>query len=136
MGLPAVKGVEIGSGFRGARRRGSQAHDAIGHDGAGFTRATNHAGGIEGGMSNGQPLRIRLAKKPISTLMKPMPSVDWVTREPAEAHVERADTCAVPALGVIAEAVVALVLADALLECFGGDSLEEVVERVRGRRAR
>ena len=131
MSIQAVKGVEIGGGFRTARKRGSQAHDAIGHDGARFTRASNHAGGIEGGMSNGEPLRLRVAKKPISTLMRPLASVDVRTLQPADAHVERADTCAVPALGVICEAAVALVLLDAALERFGADSLEQLRERWR-----
>lgn len=134
MSVQAVKGVEIGGGFRTARKRGSQVHDSIGHDGARYTRGSNFAGGIEGGMSNGQPIRLRLAKKPISTLTKPLPSVDVRTRQPADAHVERADTCAVPALGVICEAVAALALAEAVLECFGGDALEEVRERVAARR--
>lgn len=136
MSMQAAKGVEIGDGFTSARRRGSEAHDEIGHDGSCFTRGTNRAGGIEGGMSNGQPLRLRVAKKPISTLMRPLSSVDMSTKQPALAHVERADTCAVPALGVIAEACVALTLADALLECFGGDNLAELRERVVARRVR
>ena len=134
MSVQAVKGVEIGGGFRSARRRGSLVQDGIGMEGGRWTRSSNHAGGIEGGTSNGEPIRLRLAMKPISTLMKPLPSVDLLTREPADAHVERADTCAVPALGVIAEAVVALVLGDALLECFGSDSMDELSERVARRR--
>lgn len=132
--LPAVKGVEMGGGFSLAARRGSTTHDPIAHDGRRFTRGSNEAGGIEGGMTNGEPVLLRVAMKPISTLARPLPSVDWSSREPASAHVERADTCAVPALGVIAEAAVALVLADAVLECFGGDSIEELIERVARRR--
>ena len=136
MSVQAIKAVEVGDGFESARRRGSEAHDEVGHDGTRFTRATNRAGGIEGGMSNGQPLRLRVAMKPISTLMRPLASVDMATKQSASAHVERADTCAVPALGVIAEAVVALAVADALLECFGGDTLEELTSRVVARRTR
>jgi chorismate synthase len=136
MSLPAAKGVEIGAGFAGARVRGSVAHDAIARDASGWVRATNRAGGLEGGMSNGEPIVARVAKKPISTLMQPLPSVDIRTGEAAPAHVERADTCAVPALGVVAESVMALVLADAVLECFGGDSMEELKERVALRRER
>lgn len=136
MSLPAVKGVEVGAGFGAARIRGSEAHDSIGHDGERFTRGSNNAGGLEGGMSNGEPMVVRLGMKPISTLMRPLPSVDVRTRQAAPAHVERADTCAAPALSVIGEAVVALVLADALLECLGGDTLEELRERVELRRGR
>lgn len=136
MSVQAVKGVEIGGGFGLAAMRGSAAHDPIGFGDDGWARGGNHAGGLEGGMTTGEPVVVRVAKKPISTLMRPLASVDIVTGEPAEAHVERADTCAVPALGVIAEAVVALSLADALLECFGGDTIEELLERVAARRAR
>lgn len=135
MSVQAAKGVEIGGGFSLAARRGSQAQDPIAHGEAGWSRSSNHAGGLEAGMTTGEPLILRIAKKPISTLMKPMPSVDIRTGEPAPAHVERADTCAVPAFGVICEAVVALCLADALLECFGGDTLEELTARVAERRA-
>ncbi len=135
MSLPAVKGVEVGDGFELARMPGARAHDPIRWDVGGFHRGQNHAGGLEGGMTTGEPIRLRLAKKPISTLMRPLPSVDIRTGEPALAHVERADTCAVPALGVIAEAAVALVLADALIECFGGDTIEELRARVAERRA-
>jgi chorismate synthase len=115
--------------------RGSRAHDGISHDGGGWHRGSNRAGGLEGGTSNGEPIVLRVAKKPISTLMRPLPSADIRTGEAAPAHVERADTCAVPALGVICEAVVALTLADALLECFGGDSIEELIPRVAARRS-
>src|SRR5690349_11049877 len=117
MGIQAMKGVEIGDGFTTARRRGSAAHDEI-HHGAhdsGVARATNRAGGIEGGMTNGEPLRARVAMKPISTVPKALRTVDVVTGEGTTAHHQRSDVCAVPAAGVVAEALVALVLADAAL---------------------
>jgi chorismate synthase len=129
--IPAVKGVEMGLGFEAARRRGSAVHDAIVPD-AGATRrghvrrATNHAGGLEGGMTTGEPLVLRVAMKPISTLIRPLATIDTATGTPAEASVERSDVTAVPAMGVIAEAMTALVLADALVEKFGGDSLGEL----------
>jgi chorismate synthase len=146
MSIPAVKGVEIGLGFEAARRLGSTVHDPIeadrrtggpadsgidappvpGDPRAGFTRRSNNAGGLEGGMTTGEPLVIRAAMKPISTLMSPLPTVDLVSGEPASAQSERSDVTAVPAMGVIAEALVALVLADAMLEKFGGDSLGEM----------
>jgi chorismate synthase len=129
--VQAVKGVEVGAGFAAAGLRGSEVHDPIERD---LGRASNHAGGIEGGMSNGEPIRLRVAKKPISTLMRPLRSVDLASGAPADAHVERADTCAVPALGVICEAVTCLTLADALLETFGGDTVYELRERVERRR--
>lgn len=134
LGTQAVKGVEVGAGFAAARRRGSENHDPIKHGRGGFRRPVNNAGGIEGGMSNGEPIRLRVAKKPISTLMKPLRSVDLGTGESADAHVERADTCAVPALGVICEGVACLTLADAVLETFGGDSLYELQSRIEERR--
>lgn len=135
MSIPAVKGVEIGLGFGAARRPGSGVHDAIDADAAGapvagpkggFRRLTNHAGGLEGGMTTGEPLVVRVAMKPISTLMSPLRTVDLSTGSPANAQSERSDVTAVPAMGVIAEALVALVLADAMLEKFGGDSLAEL----------
>ncbi len=136
MSLPAMKGVEIGLGFGAAARFGTAAHDEIfygdtGAGGQGFYRKTNRAGGLEGGISNGEPIIVRVAMKPISTLMRPLQSVDIDTREPAEAHRERSDVCAVPAASVIGEAVLALVLADAFLEKFGGDSLDEIEETYR-----
>jgi len=136
MSLPAMKGVEIGLGFGAAARFGTAAHDEIfygdtGAGGQGFYRKTNRAGGLEGGISNGEPIIVRVAMKPISTLMRPLKSVDIDTREPAEAHRERSDVCAVPAASVIGEAVLALVLADAFLEKFGGDSLDEIEETYR-----
>lgn len=130
MSIPAVKGVEIGLGFEGVRRPGSQAHDEIvrggGAGSAGFARRTNRAGGLEGGITTGEPLVIRTAMKPLSTLMQPLETVDLATGAPARAQAERSDVTAVPAMGVIAEAMVALVLADAMLEKFGGDSLDEM----------
>jgi chorismate synthase len=132
MGIQAMKGVEIGDGFTTARRRGSAAHDEI-HHGAhdtGIARASNRAGGIEGGMTNGEPLRARVAMKPISTVPKALHTVDVVTGEGTTAHHQRSDVCAVPAAGVVAEALVALVLADAALEKFGGDSLRETARNL------
>jgi chorismate synthase len=133
MSIPAVKAVEIGAGLGAAGLPGSRAHDAIGRaaPGAGrrrggFARETNRAGGLEGGMTTGEPLVVRIGKKPIATLMDPLPSVDLDTGESARAQSERSDVTAVPAAGVIAEAVVALVLADAYMEKFGGDSLVEL----------
>jgi len=126
MSIPAVKGVEVGLGFEAARRPGSEVHDAIVAAGSGLGRASNRAGGVEGGITTGEPLVVRVAMKPIATLMRPLPSVDLATGAAANAQSERSDVTAVPALGVIAEAMVALVLADAMLEKFGGDSLGEM----------
>ncbi len=132
MSIQAMKGVQIGLGFEAAARWGSEAHDPIYYDAErGFYRKGTGAGGIEGGMTHGGPLIVRVAMKPISTLMRPLESVDIVTKEPVEAHVERSDVCAVPAASVIGENVLALTLADALLEKLGGDSLEEIEERMR-----
>jgi len=122
MGIQAVKGVEVGDGFALARVRGSQAHDEIE---PGLRRATNRAGGIEGGVSNGEPLVVRAAMKPLPTLMRPLRSVDLESGEPGEALVERSDVQAVEALSVVAEAAVAWELARAALEKFGGDALED-----------
>ena len=126
MGIQAIKGVEVGDGFRTARRRGTAAHDAIlpGPDGT-LVRETNRAGGVEGGMSNGEPVRVRAAMKPISTVPRALPTVDVVTGEPVTAHHQRSDVCAVPPAAVVAEAMVALVLAETALEKFGGDSVGE-----------
>jgi chorismate synthase len=149
MSIPAVKGVEIGLGFEAARRPGSAVHDPIGagpaaapgSDGGppvpgdprgGFARGSNNAGGLEGGMTTGEPLVVRVAMKPISTLMSPLPTVDLVSGAPASAQSERSDVTAVPAMGVIAEALVAIVLADAMLEKFGGDSLGEMKRNLAG----
>jgi chorismate synthase len=141
MSIPAVKAVEVGLGVEAARRPGSRVHDPIdpstepahaagspaaGDLRAGFRRPTNNAGGLEGGITTGEPLVIRVAMKPISTLMSPLPTVDLATGRAANAQSERSDVTAVPALGVIAEAVTAIVLADAMLEKFGGDSLGEM----------
>ena len=131
MSIPAVKGVEIGLGFEGARRPGSEVHDEIdlapGREGAGHVRRrSNRAGGLEGGITTGEPLVLRVAMKPISTLMRPLETIDVTTRATAKAVAERSDVTAVPAMGVIAEAMVALVVAQAVLEKFGGDSLGEL----------
>ncbi len=138
MSIPAIKAVAIGDGVEGARRPGSQVHDEIvarpdavaGEPVIG--RPTNRAGGLEGGVTNGQELRVTGFMKPISTLMKPLRSVDLTTLEEAPAAIERSDTCAVPAAAVVAEAMVALVLADALLERFGGDTMVDLRARVAG----
>jgi chorismate synthase len=134
MSIPAVKGVGIGIGFAAARRKGSEVHDEIvpGHGLAGTSRATNRAGGLEGGITNGEPLVVRVAMKPISTLMKPLGTVDMKTGEAVPAAVERSDVTAVPAMGVIAEAMLAFVVADAMLEKFGGDSMSEVKRNLEG----
>jgi chorismate synthase len=135
MGIQAIKGVEVGDGFRTARRRGTEAHDEIvretvaGSDGATpgrIRRTTNRAGGIEGGMSNGEVVRVRAAMKPISTVPRALPTVDTATGEPVTAHHQRSDVCAVPPAAVVAEAMVALTLAEAAVEKFGGDSVAEV----------
>lgn len=127
MGIQAIKGVEIGDGFEEARRRGSEAHDEMVRtdDAASVTRLSNRAGGLEGGMTNGQPLIVRAAMKPISTVPRALKTVDMATGQPASAIHQRSDVCAVPAAGVVAEAMVALVLARAVLAKFGGDSLAE-----------
>ncbi len=126
MGIQAIKGVEIGDGFTTARRRGSVAHDEIERDSSGkIIRRTDRAGGTEGGMSNGEILRVRAAMKPISTVPKALDTIDVKSGEPAKAINQRSDVCAVPASGIVAEAMVALVLADAVLEKFGGDSVSE-----------
>jgi chorismate synthase len=141
MSIQAMKGVEIGDGFRTARRRGSAAHDEMvlaegSFAGPGIGRApvdrlSNRAGGIEGGMTNGEPVRVRVAMKPISTVPRALRTVDLASGEAAQAIHQRSDVCAVPAAGVVAEAMVALVLADAALEKFGGDSLAETRRNVR-----
>jgi chorismate synthase len=130
MGIQAMKGVEIGDGFRTAHRRGSAAHDEM-VPGSPVRRLSNRAGGIEGGMTNGEPVRVRVAMKPISTVPRALQTVDIATGEPAQAIHQRSDVCAVPAAGVVAEAMVALVLADAALEKFGGDSLKETARNLR-----
>ena len=125
MGIQAIKGVEVGDGFETARRRGSEAHDEIVREDGISRRLTDRAGGIEGGMSNGEVIRVRAAMKPISTVPRALQTIDVATGEAAKAHHQRSDVCAVPAAGVVAEAMVALVIANAVLEKFGGDSLNE-----------
>jgi chorismate synthase len=127
MGIQAIKGVEIGDGFESARRRGSSAHDEIEKNSSGkIVRRTDRAGGTEGGITNGEILRVRAAMKPISTVPKALDTIDTSTGEAAKAINQRSDVCAVPAAGIVAEAMVALALADAVLEKFGGDSVGEV----------
>ncbi|MGD0067589.1 MAG: chorismate synthase [Streptosporangiaceae bacterium] len=126
MSIQAIKGVEVGDGFTTAGRRGSVAHDEIEATGAGVARRTNRAGGIEGGMSTGEVIRVRAAMKPISTVPRALDTIDTSTGEPAKAINQRSDATAVPAAGVVAEAMVALVLAEAAIEKFGGDSVEEM----------
>ena len=134
MSIQAVKGVEIGLGFETARRPGSAVHDEIYFDEGKreFVRRTNMAGGTEGGMTSGAPLVVRVAFKPLATLMKPLHSVDIETKAEAKGAIERSDVCAIPAAAVIAEAVVAFVIADAFLEKFGGDSLKEITRNYEG----
>jgi len=125
--IQAIKGCELGLGFETARRPGSGVHDEILFDAeSGVKRKTNNAGGLEGGVTNGQPVVVRAAMKPLSTLRTPLKSVDLATKEAVEAVVERSDVCAVPAAGIVGEAMMAIVLAEALLEKFGGDSLQEI----------
>ena len=130
MGIQAIKGVEIGDGFAEARRRGSAAHDEMVRTAEGVSRLTNRAGGLEGGMTNGQQLRVRAAMKPISTVPRALRTIDMESGAEATAIHQRSDVCAVPAAGVVAEAMVALVLARAVLEKFGGDSLEETSQAI------
>ncbi len=137
LSIPAVKGVEVGLGFEAARRSGADVHDEIalapGRERAGnVRRLTNRAGGLEGGMTNGEPLLVRVAMKPIATLMRPLQTIDVKSAAPAAAAAERSDVTAVPAMGVIAEAMAAFVLAQAVLEKFGGDSLVELTRNVEG----
>jgi chorismate synthase len=135
MGIHAIKGVEIGPGFDIARTPGSEAHDEISYDAArGYVRETERSGGTEGGMTTGEPLRVRAAMKPLSSLARPLASVDVDTKEPAPAITQRSDVTAVPAAGVIGEAAVAFVLAAAMLEKFGGDSLDETSRNLRAYR--
>lgn len=130
MGIQSVKGVEIGDGFEEARRRGSAAHDEIVREGAGVRRLSNRAGGLEGGMTNGEQLRVRAALKPISTVPRALQTIDMASGAPATGIHQRSDVCAVPAGGVVAEAMVALVLARAVTEKFGGDSLAELQRNI------
>jgi chorismate synthase len=137
MSIQAIKGVEIGIGFEAARLRGSFVHDPIGYDASSgaFARQSNRAGGIEGGISNGMPVVCRAAMKPIATLKRALPSVDIRTKEKFDAAFERSDVCAVAAASVVAEAMVCAVLADAVLEKFGGDSMRELTRNVDGYRS-
>ncbi|HXX66250.1 MAG TPA: chorismate synthase [Polyangiaceae bacterium] len=137
MSIQAIKGVEIGAGFGAARTRGSGVHDPIHYDAASrrFTRPTNRAGGLEGGVTNGEPVVCRAAMKPIATLKKALASVDVVSKEPYDAAFERSDVCAVSAASVVGEAMVAIVLSDALLEKFGGDSVQEISRNIESYRA-
>ncbi|MEO3857348.1 chorismate synthase [Acrocarpospora sp. B8E8] len=132
MGIQAIKGVALGDGFETARRPGSRAHDEIENTPSGVRRITNRAGGVEGGMTNGEPLRVSAAMKPISTVPRALATIDVLTGEAAKAHHERSDVCAVPAAAIVAEAMVALVVADAAIEKFGGDSVEEVARNLSG----
>ena len=136
MGIQAIKGVEIGDGFEEARRRGSEAHDEMERTDTGVHRLTNRAGGVEGGMTNGEDLIVRAAMKPISTVPRALKTVDMATGEAATGIHQRSDVVAVPAAGVVAEAMVALVLARAVLDKFGGDSIEETKRNADAYRAR
>jgi chorismate synthase len=131
MGIQAIKGVELGDGFGLARVPGSQAHDEIVPGPDGVRRATGRSGGTEGGMSTGEPLRVRAAMKPIATVPRALATIDVATGRPAKAHHQRSDVCAVPAAGIVAESMVALVLADAVAEKFGGDSVAQTRRNVR-----
>ncbi len=126
MGIQAMKAVEIGDGLQSSRRRGSEAHDEIFYKDGQFVRNSDRAGGVEGGMTTGQPLRVRVAMKPISTVMRPLATVDVVTKEPEVAFRERSDVCAVPAAGVVAEQMVAIVLAQEVQRMFGGDTVGDM----------
>ena len=132
MSIQAIKGVEVGDGFETTRRRGSAAHDELFAASAGITRATDKAGGTEGGMSTGTVLRVRAGMKPIATVPHSLRTIDVATGEAATAHHQRSDVCAVPAAGVVAEAMVAIVLAEAVLEKFGGDSVAETRRNLEG----
>ncbi len=130
MSIQAIKGVEFGLGFEAASRSGEKAHDPFILDHDEISRPSNYAGGLEGGMTNGMPLVLRAAMKPIPTMQHRLPSIDLATLTPADSHFERADSCAVPAASVVAESVVAIELANAILEKFGGDSIDEVTSRL------
>jgi chorismate synthase len=132
MSIQAIKGVEVGDGFETTRRRGSAAHDELVTDGETISRTSDKAGGTEGGMTTGSLLRVRAGMKPIATVPRALRTIDVATGDAAPAHHQRSDVCAVPAAGVVAEAMVALVLADAVLEKFGGDSLQETQRNLRG----
>ena len=131
MSVNAFAGIEIGSGFNKAEKLGSEVHDEIGWDDEKYIRYSNNAGGIEGGMSNAQPILIRMAMKPIATLIKPLRSIDIDNKEKKLAHKERTDSCAVPAASIIAESMLCFVLADAIIEKFGGDSIEQLKAHIK-----
>ena len=131
MSINAFKGIEIGTGFKSATKFGSEVHDEIGYENGKFTRYTNNAGGIEGGMSNAQPIVLWMSMKPISTLIKPLRSVDIATHEKKNAHKERTDSCAVPAASVVSESMLCITLLDALLEKFGGDNLNQLKSHMK-----
>lgn len=131
MGTQAMKGVEVGLGFEAAKRDGQKVHDEITHDGSGFSRSTNRMGGIEGGMSTGMPIIIRGAMKPIPTMLNPLSTVDMHSLKESETRYERSDVCALPRAVVVAESVIAPVIANAFLEKFGGDSVDEIKERCK-----
>lgn len=136
MAIPGVKGVEIGLGFGTLERRGSAVHDVVDETAAGWRRVTNRAGGVEGGISNGEPIVVRAAQKPVSTLRSPLPSVDMVSGASGRAHIERSDVTVLPRAAIVGEAMVALVLADQLLVSFGGDSIDDLRAAVSRRRRR
>jgi chorismate synthase len=136
MSIPGIKAVGVGDGLISASRPGSAAHDEIGFEGGVFKRPTERAGGIEGGMSTGQPITVRIAMKPLSTLMRPLPTVDVTTKEPREAFRERSDVCAVPAAAVVGEQMVALVLAAEMIRMFGGDTVADFRRSVDSYRSR
>ena len=131
MSINAFKGIEIGTGFKSATKFGSEVHDEIGYENGKFKRYTNNAGGIEGGMSNSQPIVLWMSMKPISTLIKPLRSVDIATHEKKNAHKERTDSCAVPAASVVSESMLCITLLDALLEKFGGDSVNQLKSHMK-----
>ncbi len=131
MSINAIKGVEFGGGFTLASKRGSEVHDEIGFENGHYIRYSNNSGGIEGGMSNGEPIVLRAVMKPIPTLTKPLKSVDIITKEPKPAHKERTDSCAVPAASIVGEAMVCIVLADTLLDMTGGDTIGQVLKHLQ-----
>ena len=130
MSINAIKAIEFGSGFKNSSRRGSQVHDEISWDGKKYIRSSNNAGGIEGGISNGEPIIFQAAMKPISTLIKPLKSVDIISKEKKLAHKERTDSCAVPAASIVAESMLCIVITDSMLEKFGGDSMLELKKHI------
>ena len=136
MAIPGVKGVEIGMGFGVVDRRGSAVHDVVDTAASDWRRATNRAGGIEGGISNGEPIVVRAAQKPVSTLRNPLPSLDMVSGEAGRAHIERSDVTVLARAAIVGEAMVALVLADELLYSFGGDAMSDLRAAVSRRRRR